>query len=425
MSRTINRDYMGTDWGIRAGKSSPDLSTRPIITDNGGWRSYDDMKAEIITSGTELLLGEITDSNTPFIAGRLAALGIDLYYTSAVGDNFARYSGLLRQAWERSDLIFTTGGLGPTLGDITREVIAGLLGETMTIVPEIKEELTGFFTRRGIEMPENNIKQAMLVPSAKALPNKCGTAPGWWVEKDGRIIAALPGPPIELQDMWHNEVQPRLEAKSGAIIISRTLKTWGMTEGKVDELLTPYLSQADPTLGVYAKYDGIHLRITTKGNDRADAEARVAGREAEIREVMGDHIWGADEDTLEGVVGSILTEKQLSLAASETFTTGLLAQTLVGNPDVRRYFRGGFILPAEGVSSHEKVLEMARSVRRQFSADVGIAIDGGGEGGMVIIAADREVKNQVIETGYPGGPQQVVQRAVTHSLVFLRDFLRG
>jgi nicotinamide-nucleotide amidase len=391
------------------------------------------MKAEIITSGTELLLGEITDSNTPFIAGQLAALGIDLYYTSAVGDNFARYSVLLRQAWERSDLVFTTGGLGPTQGDITREVIAGLLAEKMAVDPALKAELTGFFARRGIEMPENNFKQATLIPSAAALRNLCGTAPGWWVERDGRTIVALPGPPIELQDMWRHEVLPRLEARSGAIIFSRTLKAWGITEGRVDELLSPFLRESDPTLGIYAKYDGIHLRITAKGTTLPAAAARVAGREADIRQILGDRIWGTDEDTLEGVVGGILAERGLSLAAAETLTMGLLAQTLASHPASCRHFRGGVMAPPAGMGSAVRTQEMAAAARRQFAADIGIAIDGGGESGegerregaSVFIAADSGRGRKVIETGYPGGSQQVVRRAVSHALVFLRDFLRA
>ena len=214
------------------------------------------MKAELITSGTELLLGEITDTNSPYIAEQLAALGIDLYYSTTVGDNHERFTGVLRQAWDRSDLIIITGGLGPTRGDITREVIAGLLGEKLAVDPRLKEELTAFFTGRGIEMPENNLRQATLIPSATALRNTSGTAPGWWVEKDNRIIVTLPGPPGEMQTMWHNAVLPRLKDKSDAVIMSRTLKTWGLSEAKVDELVAPYLSSANPTLALYARADG-------------------------------------------------------------------------------------------------------------------------------------------------------------------------
>jgi nicotinamide-nucleotide amidase len=272
-------------------------------------------------------------------------------------------------------------------------------------------------------MPENNLKQATLVPSAIALPNRCGTAPGWWVEKEGRTIVALPGPPIELQDMWRHEVLPRLEARSGAVILSRTLKTWGMTEGRVDELLSPFLSQADPTLGIYAKADGIHLRITAKESSRSAAAARVAAREAEIREIMGDHVWGADEETLEGVVGGILGKKGLTLACAETITLGLLAQTLAGDPASRPRFGGGILLPAGAGADSGLTLEMAASARRQFSADTGIAIDGGAEKGQVFIAVDGGDRQKVVETGYPGNPQQVGRRAVTHALIFLRNFL--
>jgi nicotinamide-nucleotide amidase len=350
------------------------------------------MKAEVITSGTELLLGEITDTNTPFIAGRLAELGIDLYYTSAVGDNFARYSGLLRQAWDRSDIIFTTGGLGPTRGDITREVIAGLLGEKMAVVPELKERLVAIFRGRGIEM-----------------------------QRDGKTIVALPGPPIELQDMWRQEVQPRLEARSGAVILSRTLKTWGMSEGRVDELLAPFLDKGDPTLGIYARYDGIHLRITAKTPTRAAAAEKVTRREAEIRQILGERIWGADADTLEGVVGGLLASLGLSLATAETFTAGRLAQSLAEDAGCSGCFRGGVLLPGSG-GGEEGALEMAASARRQFAADIGIAIGGGGE--HIFIAVDSGARSRAIEASFPGGAQQVIRRAVTHALVFLRDFLQ-
>src|SRR5512143_618105 len=157
------------------------------------------MKAEIIASGTELLLGEISDSNTAFLATQLATLGIDLYYASIVGDNFERFSGVLSQALERCDLVLITGGLGPTQGDITREVIAAVLGEKMEIDPQLKQQISDFFARMKLEMTSNNLKQATLIPSATAIPNPLGTAPGWWVEKGNKIIVSMPGPPGEMQ----------------------------------------------------------------------------------------------------------------------------------------------------------------------------------------------------------------------------------
>ena len=169
------------------------------------------MKAEIIASGTELLLGELTDTHTSFIASQLALMGIDLYFVSIVGDNYDRFLSVLKQARDRSDLVIITGGLGPTRGDITRDVIAGLLDEKMKIDAGLQEYITGYFARLGLEMPDNNLKQACLIPSAISLPNPLGTAPGWWIEKDGKIIVSLPGPPGEMQPMWRKEIFPRLE----------------------------------------------------------------------------------------------------------------------------------------------------------------------------------------------------------------------
>ncbi|HET6477615.1 MAG TPA: molybdopterin-binding protein, partial [Dehalococcoidales bacterium] len=196
------------------------------------------MKAEIISIGTELLLGEIVDTNTPYLANQLSVLGIDLYFTSAVGDNMARLKGVLKQAWDRSDIILTTGGLGPTQDDLTRDAIAALLGEKMEVAPQLKQDLINFFSRRGLEMPASNVRQATLIPSCTALINPQGTAPGWWVEREGKVIVAMPGPPGEMQYMWENQVLPGLQKKTGAVILTRMIKTFGTSEAKVDEMLS-------------------------------------------------------------------------------------------------------------------------------------------------------------------------------------------
>jgi nicotinamide-nucleotide amidase len=384
------------------------------------------MKAELITSGTELLLGEVADVNTSFIAGQLAALGIDLYYCSTVGDNFGRFSAVLRQAWDRSDLIIITGGLGPTQGDITREVIAGLLGEKMTIDPSLRKELTAFFKGRGIEMPRSNLKQAMLAPSALALHNVSGTAPGWWVEKEGRLIVTLPGPPGEMQTMWQNVVLPRLKARSGAVILSRTLKTWGLSEAKVDELVAPFLGSANPTLALYAKTDGINLRITAKAETEADAAAMLSQYEKNIRKILGRYIWGADSDTLEGIVAKLLRDRKLSVAVAETFTGGLLAYSLSGIP---AGFKGGIVLASGGASAEASAVKMARTARDRFRADIGLAIDGRGaavrkldrNAFIAVVSGD---KSATVATGYPGGPQLLARRTINHALIFLRDFIQ-
>jgi len=348
------------------------------------------MKAEIIAIGTELLLGEITDTNTPFIAQQLAALGIDLYYTSTVGDNYERLVGVLRMAWGRSDIILTTGGLGPSQGDVTRFTIAGLLGEKPYIDPGLKQDLVKMFEKRGLELTPNNIKQATLIPSATAILNPRGTAPGWWVEKDRRIIVALPGPPGELQTMWHSGVLSGLKAKSEAVILSRTLKTSGLSESKIDDLLAPFSSSSNPTLATYAKADGIHVRITAKAGVPQDAEKMIADREAEVKGVLGSSIWGADSETLESTIGKLLAAKGLTLGVVDAFWDGTLIRNLTNEPASSTFFRGGIVTRsgeagiALGISPEiiagndvpRIAAEMAQIARSKFKADIGIALYG-------------------------------------------------
>jgi len=250
------------------------------------------VKAQIMSVGTELLLGQIVDTNAAYLAQWLSALGIDLYWQATVGDNLGRLTEELRRAWERADLIVLTGGLGPTEDDLTREAIAALLGEEMTVEPALAEHLRQWFGRRGLPMPERNLKQATLIPSAQALPNPIGTAPGWWVERDGRIIVAMPGVPVEMRKMWEEQVVPRLQARlpAGGVIVSRTLKCIGIGESAAEELVQPLIRSSNPTLATYAKQDGVHLRLTVKAPSRAEAEAALAEFEARVRALAGDYI---------------------------------------------------------------------------------------------------------------------------------------
>jgi nicotinamide-nucleotide amidase len=402
------------------------------------------MKAEIISVGTELLLGELADTNTSFIAGQLAMLGIDLHHASLVGDNRERLLAALRQARQRADLIITTGGLGPTQDDITREAIAGLLEEEPAVDPALKQDLIDYFARRGIEMPENNIRQAVLIPSAVGLPNLRGTAPGWWAEKEGKVIVALPGPPPELQAMWQREVYPRLEKMSSAVIISRTIKTWGVGEAKVDEMTAPVLSAKNPTVGIYSKQDGIHLRITAKAAEKETARKMIARPEAEIRRILGDNIWGTDEETLEGILGQLLIKKGLTLAVAESFTGGLLSYTFASAPESERFFRGGIILgggeartafglkspPLAGRASDGITAKMASIARTELGADIGFGIDGYAEPsvdistGKIFVAIDAGKSSQSVTHNYSGRPHQIVRRAVQSALFDLYRVLR-
>ena len=350
------------------------------------------MRAEILSCGTELLLGHITDTNATYLAQSLAALGIDLYFVSQVGDNQGRIVETLQRAWERSNLVIMTGGLGPTEDDLARESISALLGETMRVDPVLEAELRGLFATRNAVMPERNIKQATLIPSAQAIPNPLGTAPGWWVEKDGHIIVAMPGVPREMYRMWEQEAIPRLSPYTGGLIFTRILRVWGLGESAVEERLDGLIHSDNPTLATYAKSDAIDVRITAKAETREIAEREVAEMENRAREVLRHHVFGIDKDTLQSVIGKYLTERRQTLAVMESLTGGLLASTLTDVPDSSNYFIGSLVaygtelkvqlgVPREivehyGVISEQTARAMAHAARERLGADYGLGITG-------------------------------------------------
>lgn len=406
------------------------------------------MKAEILSTGTELLLGEIADTNSAYLASQLPALGIDLYWITLVGDNLGRLGESLRRAWERSEVILTTGGLGPTDGDLTREAIATMLGEELQVDPRLEKELREFFARRNLPMPPRNIKQATLIPSAQGLPNPRGTAPGWWVEREGKTIVAMPGPPWEMQYMWEKEVVLRLRQKlSGAIILTRTLKTLGLAEARVADMVSSLISSSNPTLGIYAKLDGIYLRLGAKAGSRKEAEEMLAQGEAHLRQILGEHIWGADDDSLESLVGKLLRAKGLTLASMESCTGGLLAATLSSSPESFAYYQGGLVVNSRemalnfgiisqlleryGMVSPQIAEAMAARAREQLKAEVGVGITGvagateqeGQPPGRVFIAVDDGRNKWQHQGNYPPSPPEVKRRAVTASLFGIRQLL--
>ncbi|MFC1950903.1 competence/damage-inducible protein A [Chloroflexota bacterium] len=382
------------------------------------------MKAEIISIGTEILLGEITDTNASYLASQLPLLGIDLYWVSQVGDNNQRLVEVLKKAWERSDLVITSGGLGPTEDDITREAIAELLGEELTIDDAVAAEIEQMFSRRRWKMPRRNIRQAMVTPSVASVSNPVGTAPGWWVEKDGRMLVALPGPPRELQHMWANEIVSRLRQKATSVLVCHTFKTLTLSEAKVDEMASPLLASSNPTLAVYAKYDGIHLRLAAKAADEESAIELMAPIEQQLHGIFGDSIWGTDDETLESVIGGLLVKKGLGIATMESCTGGLLASTITDVPGSSTYFKGGLvayatqskadfgvdpaIITEHGVISVETALAMASVARDKFDADIGIGVTG--------VAGPDDMEDKPAGTIYIGIDYQGLKKDV--SLVF-------
>jgi nicotinamide-nucleotide amidase len=308
------------------------------------------MKAELLSIGTELLLGQIVDTNANYLAGRLALLGIDCLHIQTVGDNLARARQAFERALGRSDLVVATGGLGPTEDDLTREAIAAALGETPMVDPALEAELVAWFSGRGMVMPERNRKQAWLIPSARALPNPNGTAPGWDVQKDGKRIIAMPGVPREMTPMWES-VEPALTR--GGALRWRTLKLLGIGESAVEEKLAELVHSTSPTVATYAKNDGVHVRVADKASTPEEANERVAGMEQEIRSRLGEYVWGADDDTLPDVIGRALAARSWRLAVAESLSAGDIARSLADAPGAERWFVGAIIRPSAAAETLE------------------------------------------------------------------------
>ena len=363
------------------------------------------MHAEILSIGTELLMGELVDTNSSYLAAELAKLGIEVRWVTKVGDDPERLYEAISRASKRSDVTLSSGGLGPTSDDLTRETIARVCGEEMAVQEDLLEHLRGQFRGRGTPMPETNVKQATLIPSAGAISNPMGTAPGWWVEPDGSgVIVAMPGPPRELQRMWEHEVAPRLKERNpGIAIATRNLKTFGISEGGLDEMLTPLFESENPSLGIYSKQDGIHLRAIATAPTEKEARAVIEPMEAEIRRIVGDEdgnvIWGVDDETPESRAVSRLKEHGLRLAIADAYTGGVLASRLseidgssevltgsiVGSMDSLRSL--GFSPSTDGLFGRmgdenlQIAEQMAEFARHQFDTDVGLGIIGFEEGG--------------------------------------------
>jgi nicotinamide-nucleotide amidase len=405
------------------------------------------MKAGIVSIGTELLLGEVVDTNASYLASQLPLLGLDLQAVIVVSDRIQSLVEAFEQAWQRFDIVLATGGLGPTQDDLTREAIALVLGEQLTVSPGLEKDLRAIFAAMGRDMPPTNLKQATLIPSAQTIPNPRGTAPGWWVEKDGKIIVVMPGPPVEMQRMWGMEVMPRLRAKAQhEAVLLRTLKCVG-SEADVGEKAGPVFAMGNPVLGVYAKPDGIHLRLIARAADDAKAASLIAEAEDKLRNALPSQIWGTDSETLETVVGAMLTRRHLTVATMESCTGGLLASTITDVPGSSAYFKGGFVsytnemkidlgvdahlIEKHGAVSPQVAEAMAQSARQQLKADIGLAVTGvagpdpleGKPPGLAYIGIADGKKARSIEGRYPSRRVDVKRLVVTHALFMLRQEL--
>ncbi len=412
------------------------------------------MGAEILTIGTELLLGQIVDTNASWIAERLAGAGIDLFYKTTVGDNAGRIEAALRQALGRAEVVITTGGLGPTEDDLTRDVVAAVLNRRLYLDPAVLAHIQQRFAHRQIPMPENNRKQALVPEGAEVLPNPHGTAPGLFLRHGDRCLICMPGVPAEMKPMLTEQVIPRIRTAFGirSRIVSRVLKTCGISESRVDQAIGDYFREMrNPTIGVLAHAGEIHIRLTCKGEDPAEIARRLDELEGRIRERLGPFIFGRDEERLEALVGHLLRERGATLAVAESCTGGLLASRLTDLPGSSEYFERGVVAysPAAkvqilgvpqamleecGAVSLPVARAMAEGVRRLSGTRFGLGLTGiaGPAGGtpekpvgLVCIALAWDGGGLAREYRFHGGRELIKYRATQMALEMLRRHLLG
>lgn len=354
------------------------------------------MIAELLSVGTELLLGEIVDTNSAFLAADLARRGVDILWSQRVGDNLGRVKFALESALSRSDVVILCGGLGPTDDDLTREAIAAVVGETPAIDPALEKVLRDRFANYGMRtFSEKNLKQAWLILSAEALPNPQGTAPGWFVRTTvggkPKFMVALPGPPRELVPMWLSEAVSRLELPPAALY-SKTFKTHNIGESTVAELLGALTDGANPSVATYAKRDGVQVRVAAKADTPEAAKAVAAEVEGQVRKLLEDKLWGEDEDELPAVVLRTLEARTQTLATMESLTGGLLGDFITSVAGASAVYEGGVVaykaqqkasfgvdealLQTHGAVSSEVAAAMAEAAATRFSSDYGLATTG-------------------------------------------------
>lgn len=339
------------------------------------------MRCEVVAIGTELLLGIIVDSNSAWIGEQLALAGIDSHFQVKVGDNFARIEATIRQALERSDAVICCGGLGPTQDDITRDVIARVMGVEMRRDEAIADRIRKYFQSRGRPMSENNLRQADIPVGAEPIPQMPGTAAGLVCPVGDKVIYAVPGVPSEMREMMLGSILPDLRRRSGqaAVIRSRVLRTWGLSESGLAEVLAARIDELDrlgnPTLAFQASgMDGIKVRIVAKCDDEATAQRILDAEENLIRGLVGDAVFGIDEQSMEAVVLDLLRRKRLTLAVAESVTGGLLSTRLSTVDWAMETFRGGTVVPqpADALVPEQAATEAAAAIRAQLGADVGM-----------------------------------------------------
>lgn len=414
------------------------------------------MRCEVVAVGTELLLGQIVDTNSSWIGEQLALAGIDSFFQTKVGDNLGRIVDVVELALNRSDAVVMSGGLGPTQDDITRQAIARVMGVDLELDEEVAARIEQMFAARGRRMPMNNLLQAEVPVGATAIRDpQPGTAPGLICPVGDKVIYAVPGVPYEMQAIMSEAILPDLRRRAGdtSTIVSRTLRTWGESESGLAERLTDRIHALDvsgnPTMAFLASgIEGLKVRLTAKGADAAEAQALLDAEEAEDRAVLGDLVFGLDDETMESAVLDLLAARGLTLGVAESITGGLMGARITDVPGASKVFRGGITsyasevkfdlldVPEGPVVSAAAARAMATGARRVLGADVALAVTGvagpepqdGRDPGTVFIGIDLGPLAdgpEALETRLPGDRLRIRQFTVITALGALRQRLLG
>ena len=407
------------------------------------------MVVELVSVGTELLLGNIVNTNARYLSEKCAMLGLSVYYQTTVGDNEERLAEVIKTALNRSDIVILNGGLGPTEDDLTKETCAKVMGLPLVTDQHTEERLKEYYKgRKKEDLPESNWKQAVIPEGAVVFDNGNGTAPGLVVEQNGKTVILVPGPPNELYPMMEKQICPYLQKKNEEVILSQMVKICGFGESKVEEMILDLIDkQTNPTLATYAKQGEVHLRVTARAATEEEAKKLLKPMVKEIKKRFGEAVYTTDEkETLTDVVVKLLKKHELTLTTAESCTGGLLAGTLVGVPGVSEVFREGFVtysnkakrklldvskstLKKYGAVSAQTAKEMAKGGVFATDADICVAITGlaGPDGatpekpiGLVYIACYMNDKVHVEEFRFKGDRQKIRERSVVQALDVLR-----
>lgn len=407
------------------------------------------MTVELICVGTELLLGNIVNTNAAYLAEKCAGLGLSCYYQTVVGDNEERLMNVLKVAMERSDLVILSGGLGPTEDDLTKEAAAKACNKKLKMDESCREKIASYFTERGIQATENNWKQAMIPEGAIILENPNGTAPGVIIEADSAKLILLPGPPNELCPMFEEKVVPYLNQQTPGVIVSQTVKICGVSESRVETQLKDIIdSQTNPTIATYAKTGEVHVRVTASARDGKEAKKLIKPLVKELKTRFGYDIYTTEEDvTLEKAVVELLQANELTVSCAESCTGGMLSSQLINVPGVSEVYKAGYVtysnkvkrrllnvkkstLQKYGAVSSQTAEEMVKGTAFLSKSDVAVALTGiaGPDGGtrdkpvgLVYIACFVKGTVTVKEYHFKGNRAKVREAATSAALMLMRS----